>query len=139
MLCVLSSPTTTPEDSRWTVLTRKRVPSTGYYVDLLIFRKGIPRVSMELKWDRRRISRKDRWSLHRSIDRLGVNRAYFLTTNTKATPYRKIRKRSLEKHSLFEVIVPLGLTGSELSLWRAKRCAYRAEMRTGKGRKLGAA
>lgn len=123
-------------DSRWTLLTRKHVPRTGYYIDMLIFRKGIPRISMEFKWDRTRISSKDRRSLRRSIDRLGVNRAFFLATNTKATRYRKIKKRSLEKYSLFEVIVPLGLTGLKLRSWKAQRRVYRSEMRSGKGGKL---
>jgi hypothetical protein len=122
-------------DSGWTVLTRKHVPKTGYYIDILIFRKRIPRISMELKWDRTRISRKDRISLRRSIDRLGVNRAYFLATNTKETRYRKIKKRFLEKHSLFEVIVPLGLTGLDLRSWKDSRRVYRSDMRIGKGGK----
>lgn len=123
-------------DSRWTVLTRKHVPRTGYYIDMLLFKNSIPRISIEFKWDRMRISRKDRLSLRRSIDRLGVNRAYFLATNIKASRYRKIKKRSLEKYSLFEVIVPLGLTGPKLNAWKAQRRMYRSEMSIGRGRKL---
>jgi len=123
-------------DSRWTVLTRKYVRRTGYYVDMLIFRKRVPRISMELKWDRTRISRKDLSSLRRSIDTLGVNRAYFVATNTKAAQYRKINKRRLEKRSLFEVPVPLGLTGQQLESWKAQRRVYRSGMHTGKGTKL---
>lgn len=124
------------DDSQWTVLSRIHVPQTGYYTDILIFKNGRLRIAVELKWDRTQISRKDRDSLRRSIDTLGVNRAYFIATNTKPVQYRKIKKVRLEKRSLIEIAVPLDLKGKPLELWKTKRHAYRSDMRTGKGRKL---
>jgi hypothetical protein len=87
---------------------------------------------MELKWDHVCISKKDRKSLCRSIRRLGVNRAYFFATNTKSTSYKKITKRPFEKYRLFEVVIPLGLTGKDRGVWQAKRKRYRSNMAVGK-------
>ena len=40
------------EDPRWRILARKHVPLTGFYVDLIIFKKYEPAIAIELKWGR---------------------------------------------------------------------------------------
>ena len=98
-------------DDDWRILARKHARHTGHYIDLLIFRKAVPRVAGELKWHSAEISKKDRQSLRRGIKRLRVNRAYFITTLIGAKKCSRIKKATLEKNRLFEIIIPLTLRG----------------------------
>jgi hypothetical protein len=122
-------------DRAWRVLARKHVPQTGYFVDLLIFRNKYPRIAVELKWNRARISRKDRRSLTRAVDTLGVNKAYFMATCVKKAPYQKIKKTEVEKNRIFEVIVTPRLSKDKFAEWKRIRKGFMSEMANGKALK----
>ena len=117
-------------DPRWIILARKHVP-TGYYVDLLLFKRAIPRLALELKWNRSKIAEKDRRSLESAISELGLNKAYFLATCIRKAPFKNMTKTRVEKGRVFEVIVELGFTKEQLIGWKQTRRSYRKEMSLG--------
>lgn len=121
-------------DKRWILLTRKHASRTGRYIDMLIFRRGLPRIAIEFKWNRKHISRKDRRSLGAALKRLQVNKAYFITAVRDSSKYIKLRKRPHEKYSLHECVV--GLDFSTGSPWKRQsevdRRQYMGEMHKGK-------
>jgi hypothetical protein len=121
-------------DKRWVLLTRKHASRTGRYIDMLIFRKGLPRIAIEFKWNRKLISRKDRRSLGAALKRLQVNKAYFITAVRDSSKYRKLRKRPHEKYSLHECVVGLDFpAGSpQKGQWEIDRRQYMREMHKGK-------
>ena len=86
---------------------------------LLIIRRTLPRLALELKWNRGKISKKDRKSLSRAIDTLGVNKAYFLATCVRRLPYEQIKKNSIEKRRVFEVIISPKFTKDEWVKWKS--------------------
>ncbi len=112
------------DDNEWRVLARRYSPQTGRYPDFLIFHKGAPRVAIELKWNRGRISKKDRQSLGESISKLGVDRAYFITTLIDK-PYQPTQKTKIEMERLKEIPIALGLSGSELERWKDQRKKFK--------------
>lgn len=123
-------------DPTWKLFARKHSLHTGHYIDLILFRKGYPRIAIELKWNRARMSRKDRHSLRRSLRSLRVNKAYFVTTLIGARLYKKIRKTVIEKNRLFEIVIPLPLQGAQLKNWKQERRAFTSRMVRGRaGRK----
>jgi len=125
-------------DPTWNVLSRRHSLHTGHYIDLVLFRREYPRIAIELKWNRTRISQKDRQSLLKSIRSLLVNRAYFITTLIGAKGYKTIRKTRLMKNRLFEIVIPLPLNGAELTSWKERRRAFTSRMVRGKAhRKVG--
>ena len=122
-------------DESWVVYIRKHSVHTGHYIDLLLFRKGLPRVAIELKWNRVAMSPKDRRSLRRALRLLRVNRTYFITTLIGARQYERIRKTRTEKNRMFEIVIPLPLKGDALQAWKAKRKKYMSRMVRGLARK----
>jgi hypothetical protein len=108
-------------DDRWRLFARKYSRYTGHFVDLLAFRRDAPRVAIELKWNRARISNKDRRSLRLGIRKLRINRAYFITTLIGARSYRETAKTTGEKYRLFERPVRLPLSGVDLAQWQERR------------------
>ena len=126
------------KDANWDVFVRKHSLHTGHYIDLLLFRKGRPRVAIELKWNRSQLSPKDRRSLRRALRLLRVNKAYFVTTLV-AKSYREIQKTTVEKNRLFEIVIPLSLRGAELTTWKQTRRTFMSRMLRGKAPKKSAA
>lgn len=124
------------EDPKWRVFARKHVPITKHYVDLLIFKKEIPVIALELKWDQVNIGKKDRDSLYRAITELKVQKAYWLSTLHSDKRKQPLVKKPEEKNVLFRIIVPLGLKGAKLEDWKRRRKLFRSEMTVGRGRKL---
>ena len=125
-------------DQLWRILARKHVPQTGYFVDLLIFRRTFPRLALELKWNRARISKKDRESLSRAVDTLGVNKAYFLATCLRKAPFQKIKKTDIEKNRVFAVIISPAFTKDQLAAWKETRSLFKKRMPLGKALKAAA-
>jgi hypothetical protein len=82
---------------------------------------------------------KDRKSLSRAIDTLGVNKAYFLATCVRRLPYEQIKKNSIEKRRVFEVIISPKFTKDELVKWKSMRRFFRKEMPLGKILEAGSA
>lgn len=115
-------------DKTWKFLARRYSRHTDHFIDILVFRKGKPRIAIELKWNRASISKKDRESLRRSISKLGVNRAYFITTIIGAKDFHSPRKTATEKNRLFEITIPLPLAGVDLQQWKANRKKYTSRM-----------
>ena len=126
-------------DPTWNVYVRKHSIHTGHYIDLILFRRGFPRIAIELKWNRARMSRKDRRSLRRAIRILRVNKGYFITTLIGAKEYQKIRKVPLEKKRMMEIVIPLPVEGRGLEDWKDKRKAFMSRMQRGKARRKIAA
>lgn len=123
------------EDPRWRVLARKFVAVTGHYVDLLVFKKTVPAIALELKWGRRQIGRKDRKSLVDALNKLKVNKAYWISALSSDHPRAPIVKKEREKYVLHQILVTPGLAGEALENWKRERRAYRTEIQTGKGRR----
>jgi len=119
-------------DNNWRVFLRKHSIHTEHFIDILVFRKHIPRISIELKWNRKKISLKDRVSLDMSLSNLGVNKAYFISTLIGAKDYQKIIKTELENHRLMEIVIPLKLSGLKLRQWKKERELYRSKMNLGR-------
>jgi hypothetical protein len=124
------------EDPRWRVLARKHVPITGYYVDLLIFKRYRPVIAMELKWGQSTIGKKDRKSLNGALTKLGVNKAYWLSATPSEKKGGPLVKETVERHVLHRIVVRLGLNGRELENWKTRRKQLRSDMICGRGRKL---
>ncbi len=70
------------DDHRWKVLARKHSP-TKRYTDLLIFFEKKPCIAIELKWDKKKMSKKDRRSLMAARRKLSVDKAYFIVCSKK--------------------------------------------------------
>ena len=100
-------------DPNWRIFARKYSPKTGFYTDLIIFRAKKARVAIEIKWGRKRISKKDRRALASARKNLRVRKTYFYCVSPDASTYRKLpEKRKTEKFGLFEVVVDLGYASS---------------------------
>jgi hypothetical protein len=124
------------EDPRWRVLARKHVPVTGRYVDLVIFKDHTPTIAFELKWGQLNIGNKDRRSLVGALEKLGVNKAYWLSAVSSDKPRKRLVKKTVERHVLHRIIVRLGLSGQKLEEWKRRRTLFRSKMAVGRGRKL---
>jgi hypothetical protein len=111
-------------DSQWRIYSEKHVPQTHRFVDLLICqecKEGYkPRLAIELKWNRKRISEKDRRSLCYALKDLKVHKAYFITTNYTDSKYQRIKKTRHERYKLYEIEIRLPQTGNKND-WRKKR------------------
>ena len=122
-------------DDRWRVLARKHARRTGRYIDMLIFRKGIPRMAIEFKWWRYQISGKDRRSLVASLYRLRVNKAYFICCTPDRSRYQKLEKRPGEKFRLHECIVGLDWPTEKREQWNEQRKRFTRHMPLGRARR----
>ena len=119
-------------DSNWRILARKHAPKTGRFIDILIFRNKIPRIAIELKWNRKKISIKDRNSLKQSLLKLRVNKIYFMTTIMDSSSYTKVKKNLHEKYNLKEIPIGLDYNPKKYDKWLNERAKYRSEMKKGK-------
>ncbi len=125
-------------DLNWNVYIRKHSKHTGHYIDILLFKRGYPRIAIELKWNRA-MSSKDRRSLRRALKRLRVNKAYFIATRIGATHYERINKSRNEKNRLFVIDIPLHLNGKALRAWKDKRRSFMSRMVKGRAKSKHAA
>jgi hypothetical protein len=67
------------------------------------------RIAIEIKWRKKKISKKDRRALASTRKHLGVKKTYFYCVMPDASPYRKLpEKMETEKYRLFERVVDLG-------------------------------
>ena len=126
---------TLPANGRWTVLARKFARFTEHYIDLIVLRKKCPRLAIEIKWNRKRMSRKDRDSLKKALKDMRVNKAYFISVgpDITAASYKKVKKTELEKNRLHEIPIGLGMTSPEAkSKWKQQRNLLGKNMRLGK-------
>ena len=102
------------DDVRWRIYSEKSTPH-GNYVDLVVsqrskgrhFNRYKPRLAIELKWQRIRISSKDRKSLRMAVQKLRAKRVYFVTVIHNGSPYQPTDKDEKEKYKLKEVIIRL--------------------------------
>jgi hypothetical protein len=106
------------DDPRWKVLARRhwRVSGKHRYTDLIIFLNHTPCIAIELKWRRKKISRKDLKSLKSALKELKVHKAYFITTVIPdASEYKRSQKEICE--------IPVGLDFSEdnYERWREEK------------------
>ena len=122
-------------DPTWTVLARRHVPQTGYFVDLVLFEGKKPRIAIEIKWGRTSFNEKDRRSLGAAITELGVNKAYWLSASVVGREPLPFEKAEHEKNSLFQVCVRAELNDSERMAWEKAKDSYRSGMRNGTGSK----
>jgi hypothetical protein len=123
------------EDRRWRVLARKHVRHTGHYVDLLIFKKKLPRIAIELKWNQENIEKKDRDSLFDAITKLKVQKAYWISVSYRQKERIPLEKRPEEKYVLHRIVVRLGYTGVKLERFVEKRSQFMSQMSFGKGKR----
>jgi len=129
---------TIPADGYWTILARKYARHTEHYIDLLVLRKKCPRLAIEIKWNRKRMSQKDRHSLNKALKDMRANKAYFISVgpDISAETYQQLEKTESEKHRLHEVPVGLGITSKEaksrIGQWKQQRNLFGKNMRLGK-------
>jgi hypothetical protein len=119
------------KDTQWRVFARKHTPATGHFIDLLIFNNETPVIAIELKWAKRQITKKDRSSLEKALDNLGVQKSYWITMTTDEKQ-EKPKREPLDNNRLFQIIIPLGYDKSEKSEWTKKRRLFRQDMKNGK-------
>lgn len=123
-------------DPEWTILARRYIPQTGYYVDLVIFQKSSPTIAIEIKWGCSAITDKDRASLQAAITDLGVNKAYWLSAAVLGSNATPLKKDDDEKNSLFQLSVRADLSPEEQERWVSVRDSFRSKIKTGSGSKL---
>jgi hypothetical protein len=127
---------TLPAKGPWTVLARKYVPRIEHYVDLLILKKGRPRIAIEIKWNKNKMPDKDRHSLNSALKKMRVNKAYFVSVgpDIAQSRYVTLDKKPHENHRLHEVIVGLDYGDSKIKDWKSRRDLLGKQMRPGKAR-----
>jgi hypothetical protein len=129
---------TLPSDGVWTLLARKYARYTGHYIDLIVLRKKCPRLAIEIKWNRKRMSKKDRRSLNKALRKMRVNQAYFISVGPDVSRenYKKIEKTESEKNRLHEIPIGLSATASKrksrIAKWKRERNLLGKNMRLGK-------
>src|SRR5208283_1252714 len=129
---------TLPADGHWSILARKFARHTGHYIDLIVLRKKCPRLAIEIKWNRKRMSSKDRRSLDKALKDMRVNKAYFISVGPEvsAESYTKVRKSDSEKYCLHEVPIGLGITSrqakSRIKVWKRQRNFLGKNMHVGR-------
>jgi hypothetical protein len=123
---------TVPSRGPWKVLARKHSRRTGHYIDLLVFKRRRPRLAVEIKWNKKQMSGKDRQSLDFALMKLKVNKAYFVSVGPNLSNYREIQKKDFEKSRLHEIPIDLGFRNrSRVKQWRVERSLYGKLMSTG--------
>jgi tetratricopeptide (TPR) repeat protein len=120
-------------DSSWTILARKHSQKTQHYIDLLLFRKYKPIIAIELKWNKPSIGKKDKQSLSKSVHKLHVNRAYFISTITKDKDKEKAYKSLPYPEKIAKNIkgffIPLGDQDEEWhKKWHSNKNKYTSEI-----------
>lgn len=124
---------TLPTKGAWKVLARKYAKRTGYYIDILLFEGYDPRLAVEIKWNKKRISKKDRKSLDCALTLLRVKKAYFISVGPDLSKYKKLRrKKNIEKNRLHEIPIYLSAhSRKKLKDWKADRNRFGGAMRSG--------
>jgi len=114
-------------DKRWRIFARAYSKRLGRYPDLTILEGRKPRLAIELKWRRKRISRKDRCALNDFLKLPHAKKAYFITTVITKHDYRKLGsdKTKSEKIRLKEIPLILDLPQMRLAKWEQVRSSYR--------------
>jgi hypothetical protein len=117
-------------DRGWRVFARKHVKETGHFVDLVLFEGDKLRIPMELKWQRQKISSKDRRSLNRMLERQPVRKAYFVSVLFDKNKYEKLasKKTDHEKNKLVEIRVGLDRNDKWVAKWKSRRAVFKREM-----------
>lgn len=101
-------------DPNWRVFARKFSPQTGFYTDLVIFHKTKAKIAIEIKWGRKKISKKDRRALASARKNLRVKKTYFYCVMPDASLYTTLaEKKETEKYRLFERAVDLGYASKQ--------------------------
>lgn len=93
-------------------------------------------IAFELKWGQLNIGNKDRRSLVGALEKLGVNKVYWLSAVSSDKPREPLLKKTVERHVLHRIIVRLGLSGPKLEDWKRRRTLFRSKMAVGHGRKF---
>jgi hypothetical protein len=114
-------------DADWRVFARKFSPQTGYYTDLIIFHLKKARIAIEIKWGKKKMSKKDRKALASVRKHLGAKKTYFYCVMPDASPYKRLRqKKKIEKYRFFERVVDLGYdTKEEIKEFQRQRREFR--------------
>jgi len=120
------------ENSNWRLLARKHAPATGHYIDLILFKHDTPVIAIEIKWGKRRIPDKDRASLEKAIDNLKVQKAYWISMTLDESSQRAPERSTGDQYRLFQIVIPLGLTGEKKKEWINMRRKFRRDMKEGK-------
>jgi hypothetical protein len=129
---------TIPANGYWTILARKYARHTGHYIDLILLRKKRPRLAIEIKWNKKAMSTKDRRSLNKALRKMRVNKAYFISIgpDISGSSYVKKTKTESEKRRLHETSVGLDLNSARAKLmikkWKQQRNLLGKNMRLGR-------
>jgi len=122
-------------DSLWKIFARKYTP-TEHFIDLLLFKRGRPRISLELKWNKGYIGNKDIESLKKSLIMLRVNRAYFVSTVIRGvgSEKEKVGTKTIERYNIKGIFIPLGIQNNDHKKWLKNRSNFMSKMTHGKAK-----
>ena len=116
-------------DSDWRIFAHKYDKRTGYYPDLLVYRKHQMTLPIEIKWNRKKISTRDREKLGKYLSG-GLSKGYFITVGPDVDDFKKPSKEDEEKWHLFVVRTGLKFKGGKKSQryrdWRKERRRFKA-------------
>ena len=112
-------------DPAWKVFARYSAKQIHRYIDLVVFRGRNLMVAIELKWNRKKISEKDRGTLGAALEKLHARRAYAITLLRDKREYTKSKKRKAEKYKLHEIRVGLDWSPNRVAAWNARRREFR--------------
>ena len=107
---------------------------------LIVLQERCPRLAIEIKWNSKRMPKKDHNSLKSALSEMQVNKAYFISVGPDITKksYAKTPKRPDESHRLHEIPVGLGFKSStaklKTKLWKKQRHLLGRNMRLGRAR-----
>lgn len=102
-------------DSDWRVFAHKHDKNTGYYPDLVICHRehGLA-FHIEIKWNRRKISNRDRKKLGTYLNN-GARKGYFVTAGPDVGNFSKPVKERRERWRLFVIKAGLKFDGGRKS------------------------
>jgi hypothetical protein len=112
--------------SRWLIFSRKYASKTKHFVDLVLFHNWKPRIAIEIKWRRKKISGKDRKSLGLMLSRPHLRKAYFISILPDRKSYVKLgtKKADREKRKLIEIRIGLDWQPARIEQWKKHRRPY---------------
>jgi hypothetical protein len=118
-------------DRRWRVFVRAYRKSFRSYPDLTVFEALKPRLAIELKKGRKRISGKDRRTLNKFLVSDHARKTYFISTVRYKRDYEKLGadKTEVEKNRLMEIPVSLDLHGTHLAEFEKERQLIRRALK----------
>jgi hypothetical protein len=116
-------------DKRWRIFGRKHSRKTGYYNDLVLYKRYTPCIAMELKWRKAELGQKDRSALGKALLKLHPKKGCFFSALPDEQAYQESKKVKDERWNLFEFPIGLPFKGADrekrIKQWENRRKKFR--------------